>query len=215
MNWKSRILALFAVGMLGLAPSGAGAHPHVWVDTESAFLFDNEGRVEAIRILWRFDELYSAFAIQGSDEDQDGETSAAELQALADNNVKFLAEWKYFTEIKAGMADAEITDVVDYGVENDDGTLVLWYLLPLEFPVDITKTPLRFRTYDPGYYVAFDTDPGLAVELVGDPPSGCSARSTAAGERPENVSDSAIAAMTSDAAWASAFAPTVSISCGG
>jgi len=215
MNWKSRFLGFLAVAMLAFAPTGAGAHPHVWVDTESAFLFDDDGRVKAIRILWRFDELYSAFAIQGSDEDQNGETDAKELQALADNNVKFLAEWKYFTEIKAGLADAEITDVVEYGIENDDGTLVLWYVLPLEFPVDITKTALRFRTYDPGYYVAFDTDPALPVELVGAPPSGCRASSTAAGERPDNVSDAAIEAMTADAAWASAFAPTVSISCGG
>ena len=112
------------------------------------------------------------------------------------------------------MADAQITEVTNYGVENDDGTLVLWYELPLEFPVDVTKTAIRFRTYDPSYYVAFDADPAQTVELVGDQPSGCRARAAAAGERPENVSDSIISSMTTDAGWAAAFAPVVSISCG-
>lgn len=203
------ILAALIVG----APA-AFAHPHVWVDTRSAFVFDDKGHVRAIRITWRFDELYSAFAIQGSDANSDGATDQSELQALADNNVKFLAEWRYFTDVKAGLADAHIGEVTDYGVSDDNGTLVLWYELPLEFPVDVTKVALRFRSYDPSYYVAFDADPAENVELVGTAPPGCTARATAAGERPENVSDSDVSSMTMDAGWAAAFAPVVSISCG-
>ena len=208
---------LVLCGILALAVAGTRsvmAHPHVWVDTQSAFIFDEKGHVRAIKIVWRFDELYSAFAIQGSDADGDGTSSQEELQALADNNVKFLAEWNYFTEITAGLAKAEITEVKNYGVENDDGTLVLWYELPLEFAVDASKASLRFRTYDPGYYVAFDADKEAKVELIGSAPSACQAKATPAGERPENVADSAITAMTADAGWAAAYAPVVSLSCG-
>jgi ABC-type uncharacterized transport system substrate-binding protein len=194
--------------------TGAVAHPHVWVDTQSAFIFDDRGHVRAIKIIWRFDELYSAFSIQGSDANQDGATDQTELQALADNNVKFLAEWNYFTDIKAGLADAEIGEVTTYGVADENGTLVLWYELPLEFPVDVSKVVLRFRSYDPSYYVAFDADPSVKVELVGTAPADCRARAAAAGERPENVSDSIVNSMTADAGWAAAFAPVVSISCG-
>lgn len=208
------LVSLSILAMALLAGRTAVAHPHVWVDTESAFIFNDRGEVRAIKIVWRFDELYSAFSIQGSDANSDGETDQAELQALADNNVKFLAEWRYFTDIKAGLADAHITEVKNYGVENDNGTLVLWYELPLEFPVDVTKIGLRFRTYDPSYYVAFDADPATGVEMVGDAPEGCRARAAAAGERPENVSDSIVNSMTADSGWAAAFAPVVSISCG-
>lgn len=190
------------------------AHPHVWVDTRSAFIFDDRGHVTAIKIVWRFDELYSAFAIQGSDANEDGEVDQAELQALADNNVEFLAEWKYFTSIKAGLAEAMITEVTEYGIADEDGTLVLWYELPLEFPADVSKTALLFRTYDPGYYVAFDADPADAVEMIGSVPADCRARAAAAGERPEDVSDSVVKNMTANVGWAAAFAPVVSLTCG-
>ncbi|WP_417515302.1 DUF1007 family protein [Minwuia sp.] len=196
-------------------PAPLLAHPHVWVDTRAAFLFDDRGSVSAIRIIWHFDELYSAFAIQGADTDQDGETTQAELDALADGNVEFLAEWRYFTELKVGTADAHYGKVTNYGTRNEDGTLVLWYDLPLEFAVDPTKVPLRFRSFDPSYYVAFDTDPAQPIELVGPAPDTCVATSMAAGDRPENVSDAELAAQTGNVGWAAAFAPVMSLSCGG
>jgi ABC-type uncharacterized transport system substrate-binding protein len=214
MHMRRFLIAFCTLALTLLGVQSASAHPHVWVDTQSAFIFDEQGHVRAIRIIWRFDELYSAFSIQGSDENQDGKTDAAELQALADNNVKFLAEWSYFTNIKAGLGDAQITEVTEYGVADEDGTLVLWYELPLEFPVDVTKVALRFRTFDPGYYVAFDADPEAKIELVGDAPANCLPRAIAAGERPEDVADSVVNAMTADSGWAAAFAPVVSISCG-
>ncbi|MEM8823617.1 MAG: DUF1007 family protein, partial [Pseudomonadota bacterium] len=41
---------------LGLG-APAGAHPHVFVDAQSGFVFDDEGRLEALRITWTYDAL--------------------------------------------------------------------------------------------------------------------------------------------------------------
>ena len=142
----SRFIRWLAPALALVTPFAATAHPHVWVDTESAFIFDGQNRVSAIRIVWRFDELYSAFAIQGADADQDGETTQAELDHQAGFNRQHLAEWRYFTEMKVGTADAEYGDVTEFGGRNEDGILVYWYVLPLEFPVDPRKAPIRFRT---------------------------------------------------------------------
>ena len=46
---------------------GAWAHPHVWVEYDATFLFDDAGRVTAIRERWRFDEMFSAGVIPDFD----------------------------------------------------------------------------------------------------------------------------------------------------
>ena len=206
-------LGILAV-MTVLMPAVAAAHPHVWVDTRTELQFDTRGQVSAIRVTWRFDELYSAFAIQGSDGNSDGEVSESELHDLAELNVGHLAEWGYFTEVRVGTADAGFLEVTEFGARNEDGTLVMWFVLPLEYPVDPTAVPVRIRSYDPSYYVAFDTDPAVKVALVGDAPAGCRAVAMAAGDQPQNISDADLAALTADGAWASAFAPVVSLRCG-
>ncbi|WP_416896764.1 MAG: DUF1007 family protein [Minwuia sp.] len=211
--WKRVAAALAMLGPVAL-PQPASAHPHVWVDTESAFLFDEQGRVEAIRIVWKFDELYSAFAIQGADENRDGETTEAELTHQAGINREHLAEWDYFTNMKVGLGDAAYRDVTEFGGRNEDGILVYWYVLPLDHPVDPRSAAIRFRTFDPSYYVAFDTDPEKTVALEGPAPDGCRAVGVAAGERPENVSDDMVARVTQDALWAADFAPVVNLTCG-
>ncbi len=58
--------------VLAFAPAAALAHPHEWVDVASEVLFDAHGRIAAIRHHWRFDEAFSAFALQGLDSNGDG-----------------------------------------------------------------------------------------------------------------------------------------------
>jgi ABC-type uncharacterized transport system substrate-binding protein len=68
------------------------SHPHEWVDVASEVLFDAQGRVTAVRHHWRFDEAFSAFAVQGLDTDSDGLYSAEELAPLAQENVESLKD---------------------------------------------------------------------------------------------------------------------------
>jgi ABC-type uncharacterized transport system substrate-binding protein len=73
-----RRLALLAA--LALFPGPAEGHPHEWIDVASEVLFDKRGAIEAIRHHWRFDEAFSAFALQGLDTDGDGSYSPEELK---------------------------------------------------------------------------------------------------------------------------------------
>lgn len=38
-------------------PMPALAHPHIFVDTTHQLIFDAEGRLEAVRVTWDYDEL--------------------------------------------------------------------------------------------------------------------------------------------------------------
>jgi ABC-type uncharacterized transport system substrate-binding protein len=167
--WLPALLSAAAT----LLPGLAAAHPHVWVTTRSAFAVDASGRTTAIRQAWTFDEMFSAYAVQGLDTDGDGKYSREELQSLAETNVTTMAESDYFTFAEADGAEIALTAGTDYWLDYDGTQLTLHFTLPLEQPLPKTD-PLSLEIYDPTYFVDFQLAPQSAASLVGAP-SGCMA----------------------------------------
>ena len=97
-----RLRDLLVALVLLLAPAAAHAHPHEWVDVAAEVLFDDAGGSPRIRHHWRFDEAFTAFALQGLDHDGDGSYSPEELQPLAQENVESLADYDFFTFVSVG-----------------------------------------------------------------------------------------------------------------
>src|SRR5690349_16891571 len=83
------------------------AHPHIFIDAKAQLLFDSEGRFTGIRHEWMFDEAFSAWSIQGLDTNNDGVTTTEEMQELADEHLKGLSEYSFYT-----FAGEEATDLV-------------------------------------------------------------------------------------------------------
>lgn len=77
--------------------TGLSAHPHVFVEARSKLVFDEAGQAVAVRHVFRFDDAFSAFAIQGFDKNGDGVYSRDELSELAKVNVESMADFGYFT----------------------------------------------------------------------------------------------------------------------
>ena len=150
----------------------AAAHPHVWVDATSTVLFDRTGLVSGIRNDWVFDEMYSAFAVQGLE--KDGKlASRADLAALAKTNVESLADFGYFTFAKAGGHKVPFAKPIDYFLEErPDKRVVLHFTLPLAEPVK-TGRAMSVQIYDPTYFVDFELSANDPVALR-DAPAGCS-----------------------------------------
>jgi nickel/cobalt transporter (NicO) family protein len=84
-------------GLLLFSVIGAIAHPHVFVEARSALVFDDDGQAVAVNHVFRFDDAFTAFAIQGFDKNQDGIYSREELSELADVNIESMADFGYFT----------------------------------------------------------------------------------------------------------------------
>jgi len=158
-----------------LAPSLASGHPHVWVDSRSDILFDGEGRIDAVRHSWTFDEMFSAFATQGLDTDGDGAFSRAELQPLAQVNVESLHEFDYFTYLGVIGLDAVygvFADPIDYWLDYDGERLTLNFTLPLTEPFDPKQGETAIEVYDPSFFVDFALAETETAMLV-DAPAGC------------------------------------------
>jgi ABC-type uncharacterized transport system substrate-binding protein len=163
--------ALIAMAAL-LVPGPALAHPHVFVEVKTDLVFDDAGKLTAVRHAWRFDDGYSAFASQGLDADGDGTLSVEELKPLADINVESLAEFDYFTYLTAGDREIAMGKPKDYWVQSDGGLLTLYFTLPTSEPVEVRSLPASMEVYDPTYYVAFDFVEADPVALD-NAPAGC------------------------------------------
>jgi ABC-type uncharacterized transport system substrate-binding protein len=177
--WKVMgILARLAGGALLSAaalPGAAAAHPHVWIDARAAVIFGAQQRMTALKVSWRFDEFYSVFAIEGLDQNGDGELTPAELRPLAELNVTNLKEYRYFTEIVADGAALAYAPVSDYGARYEDGILTLEFTIPLAAPVDPRRAQVAFKSYDPTFYIAIEPALQDPVSLAGTPPASCRA----------------------------------------
>jgi ABC-type nickel/cobalt efflux system permease component RcnA/ABC-type uncharacterized transport system substrate-binding protein len=184
-------IAIFSV----LAPAAALSHPHEWVDVASEVLFDAQGRIAAVRHHWRFDEAFSAFALQGLDTNGDGLYSPEELQPLAQVNVESLAEYDFFTFLSVGDYRAGFAAPKDYRLDLDGGRLTLHYTLPLAQPL-ISGGEMLLQVYDPEYYIAFAMPSAEAVRLV-DAPAGCRLRVTPA-RGPDAAAAAALAEIGPD-----------------
>jgi ABC-type uncharacterized transport system substrate-binding protein len=167
----------------GAAP--AAAHPHVWVTAHEDVIFSPDGKISAIRNSWVFDDMYSAFAVQGLA--QNGQLATKEqLAPLAKTNVDSLAEFGYFTFAKNEGQRIEFAAPIDYSLEERPDKLIeLYFTVPLKEPL----TPGRafsFSVYDPTFFVDFSLAKTNPVGLI-DAPKGCSI--SVLGANPLDVQD--------------------------
>ncbi len=191
MRFRELLIAAFVL----LAPAVADAHPHVWVDAAAEVVFDDKGRIAAIRHHWRFDEEFSAYALQGLDTNRDGKYSAEELAPLAKENVESLKDYDFFTDLSVGDYQAGFGAPRDYHLELMDGRLLLHFTLPVAVPF-LTRGTATLEVGDPEYYVAFSLPSVEAVRLV-NAPAAC--RLTVhPGERPDAVVAAQLAQIGAD-----------------
>lgn len=170
------LISLAAAGVMALSAQSAAAHPHVFIDMKTAFRFDEGGRLEALRITWIFDEFYSAYAVDGAPK-ANGIYDDAYLASLADENLKNLAEWNYFTEVTASGALIETGQALEgLSTWNEEtGRLSLTFTVPLEVPQAASADAVvKVRIFDPSYYITIDYVPDDPVSLAGGKHQGCS-----------------------------------------
>lgn len=171
MSHRGTWTLLAALALAGWS-SAAAAHPHVWIEAKADIVFDDEGRVTAVRHAWRFDDAYSAFASQGLDTDGDGKLSQEELKPLADVNVESMKDFAYFTFMAAGDRDIDFSTPTEYWLTYDDGLLTLYFTLPTAEPVEVRSLPAEVEVYDPTYFVDFAFVETEGVTLA-NAPQGC------------------------------------------
>jgi ABC-type uncharacterized transport system substrate-binding protein len=153
--------------MLWLIVGRAEAHPHVWVTFHSELLYAADGSMTGIRHAWTFDDMFSAYALQGMPHAKKGQYTREELAPLAQTNVDSLKEYGYFTFARADGKKLKFSDPVDYWLEYRSPALVLHFTLPLKAP--IAAKVMQIEVYDPSIFVDFEFAKDRPVSVNGAP----------------------------------------------
>jgi ABC-type uncharacterized transport system substrate-binding protein len=168
-----RPIRLLAAAALALLAQGfaAQAHPHVWVTMATELVYAPDGTVTGVRHAWTFDDMFSAFAVQGLELKTKDTPTREELAPLAKINAESLKEFDYFTYATVDGKTVKLTDPLpDYYLSYDDARLTLHFTLPFETPAKAKE--LRVEVYDPSIFVDFEFVKEKPVQLVGAP-KGC------------------------------------------
>ncbi len=114
--------------------TSAVAHPHVFVEARSKLIFDDDGNAVAVKHVFRFDDAFSAFAIQGFDTNRDGVYSREELGELAKVNVESMADFGYFTFGDNTRVELDFDAPTDYWLEVSTHSVHdYWMMKPEDF----------------------------------------------------------------------------------
>ncbi len=95
------LASVVLAGAIALGAGRAQAHPHVWITATSELIYAPDGSITAVRHAWTFDDMLSAYALQGMETKVKGVYSREELAPLAQTNVESLKEFAFFTFAKA------------------------------------------------------------------------------------------------------------------
>jgi ABC-type uncharacterized transport system substrate-binding protein len=169
MGIRALLGLLLAVG-LALTAGAAQAHPHVWITATSELLYAPDGTITGVRHAWTFDDMFSAYALQGLESKTKGVYTREELGALAQTNVESLKEYAFFTFARADGKKERFNEPVDYFLEYKDTVLTLHFTLPLKNPVKPKQ--LVLEVFDRSYFIDFQMAKDNPVKLVGAP-AGC------------------------------------------
>lgn len=160
---------LVAAGVT-LASGAAQAHPHVWITATSELLYAADGSITGVRHAWTFDDMFSAYAVQGLESKTKGTYTREELGPLAQTNVESLKEYAYFTFARADGKKERFQEPVDYFLDYKDTVLTLHFTLPLKNPVKSRQ--LVLEVFDRSFFIDFQMAKDSPIKLVGAP-AGC------------------------------------------
>ncbi len=202
-----------------LACGPAAAHPHIFIDAGIEAILDGEGRLDALRITWDYDDFYSLLILEdrGLDPDGDGTLTADEAKALDGFDMTWDADFPGDTYALKDGAPVVLSRPENWTTALTDGRIVTTHLRHVEPPVAL---PVTLKVYDPTYYTAYDVT--LGARVTGG--TGCTARVVPPDPRKGDRTLKAALAkipvgMTAEAAGfpaiGAAFAEEVRLSCKG
>jgi ABC-type uncharacterized transport system substrate-binding protein len=170
MRWKLAA-AMLAMGVGASAP--AQAHPHVWIEMRSDVVFNEQGMIQGLNVIWTFDDNYTQMALDGLDTNGDGVYSQSEIEPLTKENINSLKDYGFFTVMRFNGEKQEIGEVTEFGQIWSNDKLQLHFQVPMKAPVDPTKGEFVAKVYDPDFFIAIDYVKDDPVTVIGNMPKSC------------------------------------------
>lgn len=170
MQWLRWTGLAFGLAMAG-AP--AGAHPHVFIDAGVEFRFEPGGTLDAVRIVWVYDDLTSMMILadRGLDPDGNGTLTPDEAKVLSGFDMQWDEGFAGDTYLLLGDRPVALGRPHDWTASVVAGRIITTHLRRIEEPLTPGAVPVVVQVYDPGYYSAY----AIAAAPVIRGREGCSA----------------------------------------
>lgn len=206
-----RLMAVLALaGSVVFGVTAAQAHPHVWITASSELLYAADGAITGVRHAWTFDDMFTAYALQGIETKTKGVYTREQLAPLAKDNVENLKEFGHFTFAKADGKKLKFEEPVDYFLEYKDSTLTLHFTLPLKAPVKPKQ--LALDVFDPAFFIDFKFEDKDPIRLVGAPAS-CELKFQRPGEADVKKLTEEMVASGDNANYGAMYANKILVNC--
>lgn len=173
MTRTATLLAgVLAAGCLAAAPV-ARAHPHVFIDTGIDFLFDAEGRIVALRVIWIYDPLTSLFMLEDLGLGSTAALGPQDRTRLAAYQTEWAPDFEGDSYVHADAGPVALSGPRDADAWVDGGRVVIAFRRDLEAPLDPASGAVTAEAYDPGFYTAYTI---TEVPQLEGAPESCAAR---------------------------------------
>ncbi|MBY5867596.1 DUF1007 family protein [Rhizobium leguminosarum] len=158
---------ILMAALLSLAPAAAFAHPHIFVEARLEVVAGNDGSVEELRNVWRFDEVFSSSVVMDFDRNTDLKLEPNELAEVGKTVKQSLADYDYYMNLTINGKNITVQKPDIIHVDYKEGQLLMFFAVK---PVE--KMPLKgrlsFGVYDPTLYTSIDFPTDGELAIVGD-----------------------------------------------
>lgn len=157
-----------------LLPSTGWSHPHVFVDASAGMIFDAEGRVTGLSILWRYDAMttLNLYVQLGLDADGDGALDAGDLARIAQGETDWPPDYEGDTYLFQKGARVALGRPENASAQMVGDQVEVRFDLPLAAPLPV-QDGVVLKLYDPTYFYAYSVEAALTPESL---PEGCAAQ---------------------------------------
>ncbi|MDP2358853.1 MAG: DUF1007 family protein [Beijerinckiaceae bacterium] len=197
------------IALLAIQPP-AGAHPHVFVDVDVELDVAADGGLRGINYDWTFDDMYSAFVVQGLPRASGAPTEAA-LAKVAEAIIERLDDADYFTKAAAEGHELQATGAQHARASFADGRLRLTFTVALR-AIGGAADKVNVQVFDPQYVVAVSVRDSVRVRG----PSRCTHQLLRAGPLDPNDArqlDDSLRTNQLAANFGSKLATTIALDC--
>lgn len=142
---------------LALSTGSVSAHPHVFVDTEGTFLFDDTNRLSGVRISWLYDPFTSLvlYDTLDLDKDRDGALDSGDLEKVTRAETDWDPEYEGDTYLWIEGTKRQLSRPANATAWMEDDRIGVAFDLLLETPQDMSGRSASLKLYDPIYYYAY------------------------------------------------------------
>ena len=147
---------LLACGIFALAEP-ANAHPHIFVDADGGFVFNDDGDLEAVRIFWLYDEYSTLFLYDtlDLDEDRDGQLNEADLEKVRQGETTWNPGYEGDTYLWINGKKQLLSQPLKTSAHTVKGRIGVSFELQLKTPQNVAGQTVSLKLYDPIYYYAY------------------------------------------------------------